>query len=287
MSKDIPLGMRFSHVYLDRGASTMDSLKMRRRISELVQSKVGTSRVADALRAELGIPVQSHKINEFFISAEINDFLDGITITYWRTINAIREGAVYYENNFPENFIGVVKRIFSEENVGYTVDNKCGVHFVVDEEFKRVRVSAVRGLGHSRYAAVRVAFEGVHQAFDQHPPDGKSAMRQTFEALEILFSLICDRAPRLGATEINVHLKPLIDRTYAKDVTAQRAAQKLLNSFSDWVDGAHFYRHGQGTEEPTQPPLEIAIMAVSAGTSFLRWLTDIDQAAQQAGQEPR
>ena len=104
------------------------------------------------------------------------------------------------------------------------------------------------------------------------------AIRHTFEAAEILFRLICPKAPRLGGAEINTHLKPLVETLYSGDQTACRASMKLLASFSDWVDGAHFYRHGQGTEEPTQAPLEIAVLAISMGASFIRWLAEIDQA---------
>ena len=50
----------------------------------------------------------------------------------------------------------------------------------------------------------------------------------------------------------------------------------LVDALADWINAAHFYRHGQGSEEPVQPPLELAIAMVSSGGSFLRWIADLD-----------
>ncbi|MFX5689069.1 hypothetical protein ABTD94_21875, partial [Acinetobacter baumannii] len=62
------------------------------------------------------------------------------------------------------------------------------------------------------------------------------------------------------------------------DATAMRAANKQLASFRDWIDSSHNYRHEQGSEEPVQPPIDLAILAISNGTAFLRWLIHLDQA---------
>jgi len=50
----------------------------------------------------------------------------------------------------------------------------------------------------------------------------------------------------------------------------------MLASFKDWVDAAHFYRHEEGSEEPAQPPLQLAIYIVATGTAHLRWLAVLD-----------
>ena len=160
----------------------------------------------------------------------------------------------------------------------YTIDDRGGVHYKVDQEFERNRTSTIAHLNHPRYQNVDASFQAVQTALDNAAPDGKAAIRHTFEAAEILFRLICPKAPRLGGAEINTHLKPLVETLYGSDLTASRASMKLLASFSDWVDGVHFYRHGQGTEEPTQAPLEIAILTISMGASVIRWLAEIDQA---------
>ncbi len=70
---------------------------------------------------------------------------------------------------------------------------------------------------------------------------------------------------------------PLVQKLYGADAVALRAANKQVASFKDWVDASHNYRHEQGSEEPVQPPIDLAILAISNGTSFLRWLIAIDQ----------
>jgi hypothetical protein len=75
---------------------------------------------------------------------------------------------------------------------------------------------------------------------------------------------------------------PIIQRRYAEDTTALRAATRLANSLKEWAEASHNYRHEQGHEEPLQPPLDSAVFAISVGTSILRWLAEIDRDREQA-----
>lgn len=45
----------------------------------------------------------------------------------------------------------------------------------------------------------------------------------------------------------------------------------------EWVDGMHNYRHGQDVPDPVAPPMDLAVYIFSSGTSFLRWLVEIDK----------
>jgi hypothetical protein len=60
----------------------------------------------------------------------------------------------------------------------------------------------------------------------------------------------------------------------------------MLNSLKDWVDAAHFYRHEQGAEEVTRPPLRLAVYIVSSGASHVRWLAELDTSLQQLAAQP-
>jgi hypothetical protein len=53
--------------------------------------------------------------------------------------------------------------------------------------------------------------------------------------------------------------------------------------FADWVDACHNYRHEDGIEEPSQPPIELAVELIGVGGSFLRWLIWMDTATQAKG----
>ncbi|MDP4023767.1 hypothetical protein Q8W71_14115 [Methylobacterium sp. NEAU 140] len=96
--------------------------------------------------------------------------------------------------------------------------------------------------------------------------------------MEVTVTLVFPAAHRLAAPQLGQHLAPFVAQHYAADRPAQQAAEKLVQGFTDWVASAQFYRHGQGQEEPNQPPLEVAVMILSSGAAHLRWLVHIDQA---------
>ena len=173
-----------------------------------------------------------------------------------------------------------MRRIFAEENVHYTVDDRGGVHFQFDEEFARNRAAAVAALQNARYANALHSFESGMAALAKAPPDGKGAIRSVFAAAEGIFRLIIPKAPRLGAAKLN-GLGPLLPQLFSEDETARRSSLKMLASLKEWVDAAHFYRHEEGAEEVAQPPLRLTVYIVSSGASHLRWLAELDASLQQ------
>lgn len=284
MTKEPPKGQRFSHAYLERGKPTADSARMRRRISALVE---GTEELAKNLESEIeselgiDIPFKPYGSDwaKFFETCDLRDALDTVTVAWRYLARHVRQP--YRDRNGPEKWIAGVRRIFAEENVGYRVDDQGGVHIFVDQEFESNRVATLQVLGSARYANVLAEFEGGYAELSAVPPNGKNAVRGTFAAAEGLFRLMFASSPRLTSKETRL-LAPMLQRVYADDPPALGAASKLLASFQEWVDAAHFYRHESGREEIAQPPLSLAINLVSLGTSYIRWLAEID-AAQQGG----
>ncbi len=104
-------------------------------------------------------------------------------------------------------------------------------------------------------------------------------MRANFNALECMYRLMFPLAPRLAKDTVATYLRPLLQSRHNEDQTAQRAAGKAVQSFQEWIDTMHFYRHEPGSEEPAQPPLSLAILTISQGANWLRWLAEIDQEA--------
>lgn len=274
-----PVGVRFSQLYLERGLPARDSARLRVRvdayfyaedISDIIKNFAGI------IQQELGVRVPSgswgYLYHEFFTNSVLHDFLDSITLVWWGLSSR-------GHTNKASNWLTFVQRAMREENVGYSLDEKGGVHYFVDQEFERNRASAVRSLQSARYLATLVEFEAAHAALDQNPPDGKAAIRGTFEALEILFKLTCgpSNVQRLGTNEVEKNLKPILQKFYAGDVTAWNSANLFINSFKEWVNAAHFYRHGQKSEEPSPPPIELAVALTSSGATYLRWLAEVDQ----------
>ncbi|WGD51223.1 hypothetical protein QA641_38000 [Bradyrhizobium sp. CB1650] len=108
-------------------------------------------------------------------------------------------------------------------------------------------------------------------------PDGKEGIRGVFGATESLYRLIFPKAAKLTSADASKQLQSAAQAIYSSDAVAQRAASKMVNAFADWVDACHNYRHEQGVEEPSQPPLDLAIEMISAGSGFVRWLVKFDK----------
>jgi hypothetical protein len=111
------------------------------------------------------------------------------------------------------------------------------------------------------------------------PRDTRAAVWGVFDAVETVFKLIFSKATRLGASEVKSMLRPL---ALSSLVGAERnATGQILNSLEDWVNACHQYRHAQGVEEREPPSEALALLMVSNGAAYLRWLVGFDQ--RQAG----
>ena len=157
---------------------------------------------------------------------------------------------------------------------GYRVDRMGGVHPAVDLEFDRARAASVAAMELARYNAAREAFEGAVKQLGE-PMDTRAAVRGVFDAIETLFKLMFPHASRLGASEIKKYLRPLV---FDPLTGAERDATGLmLNALEDWINACHQYRHAQGVEESDPPTEQFALLIVSSGAAFLRWLVALDQ----------
>ncbi|MGR9503845.1 hypothetical protein [Rhizobium leguminosarum] len=280
---DQPEGIRFSQVYLRRADLLADSTRMRNRIAvaiaEAGESSEDLRKFGQRIQSEQGILIgrssYPYEWPPILKAMDIRDVLDSIT-TIYNSISGYN-GAIQAQRR--KAFLDHCRRILSEEQVRYQIDDKGGVHFAVDQEFEAVRISTISGLGASRYNGVRALYDEAFAALDRTPPDGKAALRSAFFATESLFRLIFPSSHQLSSGEIQKHLEPLVNRVYANQKPAINLAQKLVASLKDWIDGAHFYRHEPGDEEPAQPPLELAIYMVSEAGGHLRWLAKLDAMA--------
>jgi hypothetical protein len=264
---------RYSQLYIAPPENLLpDSARARRRIGKLMEllTKNFSVPLSHLLERELGVSVNvsdSSHWPRYCDKCEIRDLLDGITITH-KYLAAGASGGAWLEG---------VRRIFAESHLAYEIDDQGIVHPAVDQEFQRNRAATIAGLQATRYANSLAAFQRVSDELSAVPPNGKDAWRAVFGAVEGLFRLMFPAAHQLNAGLVDVHLTPLIQTLHAQDAIASRAAIKQLASFKDWVDASHFYRHESGSEEPVQPPIDLAILAISNGTAFLRWLVAVDQ----------
>jgi hypothetical protein len=259
---------------MERGQPGLDSPRFRRRVAAYYTNNVHPllKDFTKIVHQELGVNVPfgpfDYNWTAYFTSAETHDVFDTITL--------VAKGLKRFGAD--KVWCSFVARAFKEENLSYSVDACGGVHFDPDAEFARARMAAIRAIEAARYGAVSREFDESYAALDKAPPDGKRAIDAMFEAVEIAFKLACGDAntPRLGKQEASRHLRPIVDRLHASDPTAQRSANQMVSSLGEWADAANWYRHGQKTEEPTQPPLDHAILMVGAGANYIRWLASLD-----------
>ena len=273
---DVPKGLRFSHIYM-YSEPTSDSVRARKRLGAYLEQYDGAEAIKGAtqfLERSLGIEVSGGEYylgTSFWTKAQLRDFLDAITlIHHYFEPKGHAAGAA--------SWLAVAKIVFEEERLSFEIDEKGGVHRVIDPAFANVVAAAIAGLGKAKYKNALTEFEAAVLAMDDAPIDGKQAVRRVFSSAEGLFKQLFTSAPRLGAAELKQHLTAAIQARSDWDSNAKRSGAKALSSFADWADAAHFYRHEQGQAEPSQPPPHLAILLVSQGASFIRWLLDFDQA---------
>ena len=171
-----------------------------------------------------------------------------------------------------------MSRVFKEENLSYTVDENCVVHYFVDQCFDADRRSALAVIGGVKYQAVRAEFEEAYKSLDVVPPDTKEAVRRVFEALEIMYKLMTGEGgrSRLSARDVKEKLGPLLLAACATSPTEQQSLPKFVEAFASWVDAVHWYRHGQGVQEPDPPSMTYAVTLISTGAAFLRLMAIVD-----------
>jgi hypothetical protein len=70
---------------------------------------------------------------------------------------------------------------------------------------------------------------------------------------------------------------PMLQNAHSGDTSAQAVARAMLSSFQSWVEAANAYRHQPGASDEGTPPADIAILAISAGASYVRWLIGLHE----------
>lgn len=271
-------GKRFSQLYLDKGIPVRDSVRMRSRLSAVFDELFNSYQndIAKLIHKETGVKVpygySSYIFSDFIEKCDIRDLLDSITLIFQYISN--------HRTTLANHWHQLVTRVFKEENVGYRLDKKGGVHFFVDEHFERNRLSLIAGLG--KHPAVKEALEKAHSSLDQDPPDTSSAVRSIFEALEILYKHIvnAEGKDRLNSMGVKNKLKPRLLQTLVENQIASKAAEHLLDGLCDWIDAGHLYRHGQKVQETLPPPIDLAVIFISQGVNYIRYFLPL---ADQVG----
>ena len=281
-------GNLFSHNYHRPAQRISESERFRRRIAIKIHQV--HPNLHDATNAELGLGLSYDKIHRqsrwenHSIDLDLKDLLDLITLTF-RQLKMEDHRKRRQSFNVSENsdFIEDISRIFEEEYVHFRLDQEGGVHYFIDAEFEQARHAAIQTLSAKRYVNVRDEVEHAYRLLRDPVSNPSDAIHKIFKANEVLFKLIFTGTQNLGTKTIRNHLNPKIDQKYSDDKTSKSASSKLSTQYAAWVEGAHFYRHGQASEAVESVPEEIMHQYMTAGTAWLRWLQTFDD---EAGTSP-
>ncbi|WP_448173307.1 hypothetical protein [Rhizobacter fulvus] len=272
MATDHPL---FIHRYLDRSVVGRDSPRFRVRVKTLFEHAVinlgFSDRIDSMLRMHAGIEVdRNHNDGTpmwdwFFDRTPIANVLTALTLTH-RYIARVRADEV-------QSFVAFVRKVLSDENLGYRMDDDGSFRFSVDEDFAAQRTATLKGLGHEELASAREHYEAAFAAMNE-PMDPRAAIREVFEAVEVVARVIAPNYKNLNGAMIRSDLLAAAQATMPGDATQRDEAwPRVFRSFAEWVDAIHFYRHGQPAgRNPTE---DFAVFILSTGGGYLRLLCQI------------
>lgn len=292
MADELPMGMPFHRVYLDPGPpKEAIGAKARFRLHKMMRLLFADFPLANFLEEEVGKPVPwmgagGKNFEKYLEHLTDHEVLHVITATsaHARSLDKRSQKGDGALTTLNKKWVVAAGRILQEENIGYRIDDLGGVHPIVDLSFYREVEAAVAGLGKPRYANVRAELEKGLGAIDQLERDWKAGVRGTFFAIEGLFRLLfkdIEHPPeRLVSGFVMKNFKPRL--AAIADKNERVAFESVVASFQDWVDAAQQYRHEPGTEDPHQPPQDLALVLIGQGLSFIRWLV-----AQDRDEQPR
>ncbi len=284
-------GKRYSQQYVARGAPEPDSKKARFRLAGLCEDVLAPfdrrvrsfdntdydKRAQKLVERKLGIRFATAIGGQLFYSWQLYfervavlEMLDTITVVTSVLHQRFPDG------DRPTWFVREARRIFTEENLAYEIDDLGGVHPLIDAEFTRQMAATIAGLDAPRYEASAASIAKIDDQLLQDPPDYIGAIRAVFGACENTFKLMYD-VPRLDTRAAENHIGRDQQRLYEGHPTAQSASAQFLKGFKGWIDAAHWYRHEPGVETPNQPPAELAIQLISQGLGHVRWLVALDR----------
>ncbi|MFM0328151.1 hypothetical protein [Paraburkholderia strydomiana] len=283
MSNKKQLGQRFSHAYQDRGTPQDDSAHFRGRLIAYMNSRFSDQKfeLCSYLAVETGFVSQYAYLNWEAAIGTLNtvQLLDLITLV-WRFYaardNLSRRLSPSSIPRASDEWLTFVGRSLAEENLGYRVDAHCGVHYLVDDEFEHSRIATLRMLANPRYSAVKQAFEDAHDFLSPSSTDTKAAVRSVFEAMEILARLMVE-TKNLNKYCAQNQLKKAAIAALATDPATNGVLSATFDALGCWIDGIHLYRHGQSTQDPIAPPIELTVHILGTAASYIRLLIDIDQ----------
>lgn len=283
---DRPVGELYSRVYAVPTSFVDDSARARSRIGHFLYGEA-TSAFDSALAKLVAVTFGKEPPYQYLYDWRpycselgLNDFLTLVTLTQReaeRTLSEKQRTGITSEeskklNGFLREWLPFCRMVFRDEGLNYRIDERGGVHPLIDEEFQVARQALLAVLTKSRYRGALDHFETAHRHLAKHPPETRQAIWSMFQCVETLFQLLI--VGKLNRGNIENKLVPKLEMAYPND--DKKSWKKLADSLSDWADAFHQYRHGQNDENPRTASAALCVYALSSGASFARLLAELD-----------
>jgi len=285
----------FSQVYERPVEPQDDNPIVRHRIAEYINSNYTDDRflLSSRVTRELGVKPNTwaNKGNyigicwdEFIGGLKIGQFLSLITVVYrfystapYTTLDKRKQ-----TDQRAKSWLAFCRRVFEEEHLGYVINDFAAVRYTVDQQFETSRQASIALLADSRFSDAKLHLENAYESFLSVPSRKRRAVREMFESIESVFKTLLE-VRSLNARAVTSKLGPVFAEKVATNDTERESAKKMMKSFSEWVDAAHFYRHAQKQTDGSEPSHDYGIHLLDSGSSYLRWLISIDRALNQSG----
>jgi hypothetical protein len=286
-NKTPPVGELYGRVYAVPTAFVADNERARARIGHYLENELHAF-VGSLLKRDTEIqcghgPVWSADgilWVRYIAKLELRDFLSLVTLTFtaaWDTYTGKRPNSAGGRGTpavkkFAEAWIPFCRAVLAEEGLNYRIDDRGGVHPLVDEAFQLQRQTLLAVLGSERYAGARDHFETAHKHLGEQPPETRQAIWSMFQCVETIFQLLV--AAKFNRGNIENKLPTVVQ--LANPTDDPESWKKVCDGLADWTDAFHRYRHGQAEERPRVASFALCVYALSTGADHARLLAELD-----------
>ena len=269
--------MNYSKLYFPPDENSGDDPRVRLRIISAYLRCVQEDGyiIATLIESQLGIECRHYEgmyfnWKTYLMNLEYNDFLSVFSVLTLGVL-AIHHSTPHIGEPRVHDFRKALNSIFAEENVLLTFGEDLIVHPKIDGAFEYQRISLIKGIQGDEYKAAREHLTATEDALVAMPPDGAAAIRSIFLLAENIFKQMFDQQS-LNSKAASLEISKLVALLYQSGSNELRVAEKQIQGFQRWIDGAHFYRHEEGLTEISQPADEMFTLTVSEGFAYCRWL---------------
>jgi hypothetical protein len=226
------IGDFYSRNYLRSSVASPDNARARHRLAAYLEEYYSDDErdIGLCIERELGLkpryPGSATYViywESFLSKLEIDDFLDVMTaaIRFRPQQRKNKRGSIV-----TYDLLSFARRVFSEQNLAYRIDDKGGIHPAIDAAFAINSLSLLRRLDEAQLQATAEHIARAERSLLPSSCDGRQAIRSTFDAAENLLKVIFPNCTQLKAQSVTEQLGPYLVAQYKEDRAKKTGCRK-------------------------------------------------------------